>query len=99
MTFEPSDESSQRLCSAVPIVNDMIALEPDEQFSVTLATATPVGRFDNNETCITIIDDDGKYMHINYIVYQQRHSSQLQLSFSFSNSTRVQSPSLEHCCS
>ena len=71
MTFEPSDESSQRLCSAVPIVNDMIALEPDEQFSVTLATATPVGRFDNNETCITIIDDDGKYMHINYNIYQQ----------------------------
>ena len=67
MTFEPRNSSLQELCANVSIINDMTALEPDEQFSVTLTTATPVGRFGNDETCITIVDDDGEYMHINYI--------------------------------
>ena len=56
VTFESCD--SQEICGSVPIINDTIANELNEQFSVTLISAIPEGRFGDNETCITIIDDD-----------------------------------------
>ena len=60
VTFEPSDESTQTLCGVVPIINDTIPNEPDEQFAVRLIRADPLGNLVGEETCVTIVDDDGK---------------------------------------
>ena len=62
LTFEPSDEgTTQRMCGDVPILDDMIGNEPDEEFSVTLVSTDPSGaRFGDRESCITIMDDDGE---------------------------------------
>lgn len=50
----------QTLCRTVAIIDDMVADEPDEQFSVRLTTATPIGNLGQDETCVTIIDDDSE---------------------------------------
>ena len=65
VTFQPSsdDGSPQTLCGIVPIINDMIGNEPDEEFSVRLISASPDGDFGDSESCITIIDDDGGLVH------------------------------------
>ena len=60
MTFEPRADSMQTLCRTVAIIDDMVADEPDEQFSVRLTTATPIGNLGQDETCVTIIDDDSE---------------------------------------
>ena len=62
LTFSPVpvDDNLQTLCTTIPIINDTIANEPDEQFSVTLISASPVGTFGEDTTCVTIIDDDRK---------------------------------------
>ena len=62
LTFSPVpiDDNLQMLCTTIPIINDTIANEPDEQFSVTLTSASPVGTFGEDTTCVTIIDDDRK---------------------------------------
>jgi hypothetical protein len=62
VTFMPSDEgTTQELCGIVPINNDMIGNEPNEEFSVTLVSSDPPGaKFGDKESCITIIDDDGE---------------------------------------
>ena len=66
-TFMPTDQSSQRLCGDVTIINDMIGNEPDEEFSVRLISASPEGNIDGQESCVTIIDDDGEYiLHVQY---------------------------------
>ena len=57
LTFAPSDAT---ICINITIINDTIANEPDEQFSVTLTSASPVGTFGEDTTCVTIIDDDRK---------------------------------------
>ena len=71
MTFTPSDEgTTQRLCSSVPIINDTIGNEPNEEFSVILeSTMPPGGSFGDKESCITIIDDDGKSVSVYCIMY------------------------------
>ena len=63
MTFVPSDETTpQRMCGSVPIIDDTIVGEPDEEFSVTLVSSDPPGaRFGDRESCITITDDDGEH--------------------------------------
>ena len=61
LTFTPSDEIPQTICATISIINDTVSNEEDEQFSVTLTSATPVGTFGENTTCVTIIDDDRKY--------------------------------------
>ena len=61
LTFLPSDEP-QVVCDAVRIIDDAIGNEPEEEFSVTLISASPEGSFGDNESCITIIDDDSKCM-------------------------------------
>ena len=59
LTFVPSDKI---LCATIPIINDTVPSEPDEQFSVTLTSASPVGIFGESTTCVTIIDDDRKWL-------------------------------------
>lgn len=59
-TFTPMDEASQMMCGLVQIIDDMLAYEPDEQFSVSLVSATPIGVFRSDESCITIMDNDGE---------------------------------------
>ena len=54
------DEASQMMCGRIQIIDDLLAYEPDEQFSVSLVSATPTGVFGSNETCITIMDNDGE---------------------------------------
>ena len=55
-------ENPQRLCGSVPITDDMIGNEPDEEFVVSLVSTDPPGvaKFGNRDSCITIIDDDGE---------------------------------------
>ena len=68
VTFEPiaGSESGEMRCGNVRIIDDMVA-EPDEQFSVRLISANPAGNFGNDETCVTIVDnDDGKPVEMLY---------------------------------
>ena len=61
-TFVPSDDQiSQETCVALPVIDDLIANEANEQFSVVLIDVTPTANVGNNETCVIIIDDDSKY--------------------------------------
>ena len=48
------------MCRQISILDDSIAGEPDEAFSVTLVSASPIGIFEEDTTCITITDDDSK---------------------------------------
>ena len=64
VTFEPSDESTEAKCGTVTIIDDMVAGEPNEQFSVSLVSADPTGTFGNRETCVTIVDDDNGKMRL-----------------------------------
>ena len=69
VTFEPTagSETVETMCGNVRIIDDAVAMEPDEQFSVRLISADPVGNFaeDASESCITILDnDDGKLRHL-----------------------------------
>ena len=61
ITFEPSSDG-QRVCGPVPIIDDLLD-EANEQFSVRITSVSNpninVGM--NDETCVTIIDDDGKW--------------------------------------
>ena len=53
----------QSLCGKVPIIDDKLANEGIEQFSVRITgTSNPRLRIGQNaETCVNIIDDDGMY--------------------------------------
>lgn len=71
VTFEPTagSETAEMMCGNVCIIDDVVAMEPDEQFSVRLISADPVGNFaeDASESCITILDnDDGKFTRGTY---------------------------------
>ena len=59
-TFSASDEAPQPFCIDVPINDDAIANEPEEEFSMTLISAVPAGEFVEDTSCITIVDNDGK---------------------------------------
>ena len=60
LTFEASSDG-QRACGRVPIIDDLLE-EPNELFSVRITSVSNsnvmIGM--NDETCVTIIDDDGK---------------------------------------
>ena len=63
LTFQPSLEGKQQMhCGRIPIINDMVGNEPNEEFLVTFSTiefGTVL------VACIIIIDDDGKhYMEV-----------------------------------
>ena len=51
---------STQICLNVRIIDDELSNEPDEEFSVFLLDADPSSGFGLNESCITILDDDGK---------------------------------------
>ena len=60
ITFESSSDG-QRICRPVPIIDDLFD-EANELFSVRITSVSnPDIMMDmNTETCVTIIDDDGK---------------------------------------
>lgn len=59
--FAPIDNQiSQEVCIPLPIIDDLIANEADEQFSVLLIDVTPEVEVGNDETCVTIRDNDSK---------------------------------------
>ena len=63
ITFPPLEESKsvQTHCGIVQIIDDAIGNEPDEEFFITLKSASPEGSFgDDYESHITIRDDDSK---------------------------------------
>ena len=61
MTFEPSDEAENAIfCINVPILDDTV-FESDEELSVNLINARPVGEIIRDTTCIKIIDNDSKW--------------------------------------
>ena len=68
VTFEPTEgnEIAEMICGNVPIIDDTVAREPDEQFSVRLMSANPVGNFNNDasESCVTILDDDDRKLKL-----------------------------------
>lgn len=51
----------QTRCGTVVIIDDTDADEPDEEFAVRLRAVVPVGNITEDETCITIIDNDRKF--------------------------------------
>ena len=67
VTFEPGD---QELCDNVPIINDTLGNEENEQFSVTitdvsssLVTIGPI-----REACVIIIDDDSEFIKVTFLL-------------------------------
>lgn len=44
-------------------MDDELANEANEQFSVSLVSAIPTSVFRSNETCITILDNDGETLN------------------------------------
>ena len=62
LTFEPSGES-QIVCGNVSIIDDLLGNEPNELFSVTITEVSgdTVAIGAGDESCVEIIDDDGKY--------------------------------------
>ena len=62
LMFMPSSDG-QKLCGKVPIIDDMLANEGNEQFSVRITSiSNPRVGGQNSETCVTIIDDDGTFV-------------------------------------
>ena len=59
LTFTPSGNA--RLCSRIRIIDDNVGSEPNEEFSVKLISASPLGTIGEDTSCVTIIDDDRKF--------------------------------------
>jgi hypothetical protein len=55
----PTDEGNTMFCVNIPIIDDEV-FEVEEEFSVNLINARPVGEIIDDTTCIKIIDDDSK---------------------------------------
>ena len=51
------------MCVPLLIIDDEIANEADEQFSVMLLDVSPEGNIDGEATCVTIVDDDSKFFY------------------------------------
>ena len=47
------------MCVRVQIIDDELAIELNEQFSVSLVSASMIR---SSETCITIVDNDGEIL-------------------------------------
>ena len=62
LTFEPSGDG-QTVCGNVSIINDLLGNEPNELFSVTITEVSgdTVSIGAGDESCVEIIDNDGKY--------------------------------------
>ena len=61
LPFEPSGDG-QTVCGRVPIIDDNLGLEPNELFSVRITSVSGANVMigDQDESCVEIIDDDGK---------------------------------------
>ena len=81
LTFESKDDGMAQMCAKVGIIDDKIANEPDEMFSVRLVGVPSAG---NAEACITIKDNDSKL--IGLIICM--HLAPLSLSFNTSISDK-----------
>ena len=63
MVTIPASDPDMRTCFTGPIIDDSIALEPDETFSLKIDNISPDNRRINtgiDTTVITIIDDDSE---------------------------------------
>ena len=58
--FTASTEVQQVRCFPVPVIDDDVSNEPEEQFSLVITDVSPVGRISDGEIRITIIDNDSK---------------------------------------
>ena len=54
------EDTIQMYCRYISIIDDKISNEPDEYFSITITDSIPNGKFIDDTTFITIIDDDSK---------------------------------------
>ena len=60
ITIGPTTEAG-RACVTIPIIDDELANEDDEQFSVGFdLSGSPLVAGTNAEACVTITDNDGK---------------------------------------
>ena len=48
----------------MPVIDDDVANEADEQFSMVITEVTPAGNITDGESCVTIIDDDSKHFYV-----------------------------------
>ena len=55
-----SVEARQVRCFPVPVIDDDVSNEAEEQFSLVITEVSPVGRISNGEIRVTIIDNDSK---------------------------------------
>ena len=69
IVFGASEDRLQTMCVPLPIIDDLIANEADEEFLVTLKDVFPVGNIGNSDTCVTVIDDDSKSFYIYIYIY------------------------------
>ena len=68
LTFTPSGNARQ--CSKIPIIDDNVKGELSEEFSVKLISASPLGTIGEDTSCVTIIDNDRKYIETESCVDQ-----------------------------
>ena len=68
LTFEPSG-SGQTVCGNVSIIDDLLANEQNELFSVRITAVTGGGVVigAGDESCVEIVDNDGKYKNASYL--------------------------------
>ena len=67
----PASDPDMRECFSGPIINDQIALEPDETFTLKIDNISPDNRRINtgiDTTVITIIDDDSENVPIKKLI-------------------------------
>ena len=69
LKFSPGSGSGALMCSSVSILSDDV-IELEEAFVVSLAleTATESLELGNNASAVTIVDDDGTYVHTHHLV-------------------------------
>ena len=66
LEFENVDQGLFTACAMIPIIDDLLGNEPDELFSVTFSSFSPIGlEGDVAEACVTIVDNDGKWFEWN----------------------------------
>ena len=63
LEFENDDDPGLfTACAMIPIIDDLLGNEPNELFSVTFSSFSPVGlEGDVAEACVTIVDNDGEW--------------------------------------